>query len=185
MQNGLIYMVTIEKLNSHKQNITGGGKQIVFLTNFGWQKTIMVSISTCTAITLEWQNFAQKYLNHHFINIWSNNLRFGSILGGRPLRSRRFSKYSFFNETWERLTLSKLWYHMSRNVPQTNQLQRWPQKGKERKDFLIGFEYGNEMASCVAGLGNECNFVTCAVFSCILFHFCCTEIWNTAVKIRF
>ena len=37
--------------------------------------------------------------------------------------------------------------------------------------FFIGFEYGNEMASCVAGLGNECTFVTCAVFSCISFEF--------------
>lgn len=39
------------------------------------------------------------------------------------------------------------------------------------KGFFIGFEYGNEMASCVAGLGNECTFVTCVVFSCILFDF--------------
>ena len=39
------------------------------------------------------------------------------------------------------------------------------------KNLFIIIENENEMASCVAGLGNECTFVTCAVFSCILFEF--------------
>ena len=43
-QNGPTFMDTTERLNSHKQNIIGGGKQIVFSTSFGRRCIIMVSI---------------------------------------------------------------------------------------------------------------------------------------------